>query len=122
MRHLYVETVSEDEGAGIEPVQRQSAQEALHEFAGIFNHNPTEPKIKEFTNRHRPAPVFHGNDDSVNAGLRFAKGTQVCRKAFMVPAEYAFAPSVDDFHAGIASGAQGFDNGARPLATAQKGR
>src|SRR5271166_3977040 len=109
MRCLYVETVSEDEAAGIEPVQRQSAQEALHEFASIFNYNSTEPKIKEFTNWHRPAPVFHGNDDAVNANLRFAKGTQVCRKALMVPAEYAFALSVDDFHAGIASGAQRFD-------------
>ena len=105
--------------AGIEPIQRQPAQEALHELAGIFDHNPAEPKIKQFTNRHRPAPVFHGNDDAVNAVLRIAEGAQVCRKTIMVSFECAFALSIDDFHAGIASGAQSFNNGARPLATAQ---
>ena len=47
------------------------------------------------------------------------KGAKVCRKAFAIPVECTLALSVDNFHAGIASGAQSFGNGARPLAATQ---
>ncbi len=87
--------------------------------AGIFNDNSAEAKIKEFANRHRSAAVFHGNDDAVNAGFRLAKGAKVGRKAIEVPVARILALSVDDFHAGIAPGAQSLDDSARPLAATQ---
>jgi hypothetical protein len=52
LRCLHIETVSEDQCAGIEPVQGQPAQQPLHQEARIFNHYPAEPKVKQFANRH----------------------------------------------------------------------
>ena len=53
---------------GLRPSSGSFAGDPLHEEAGIFDYNAPQAKIKEFTNRHRSATIFHGNDDPVNAG------------------------------------------------------
>ena len=119
LRRFYVEAVSKDKGAWIEPVQRQFAQEPLHERTGIFNHHAVQSKIKKFANRHRSATVLHGDDDAVDAGLRIAEGAKVSGKAFELPVDRSITLCVDDIHACVAPGSQSLDDRACALAATQ---
>ena len=119
LRCFYVEAVSKDKCAWIEPLQRELAREPLHEGNGIFNNHAFQAKIKKFANRHRSATVLHGNDDAVDAGFRLAEGAKVGGKSFELAVECSFALYVDNFHTGVAPGAQSLNHRTRPRAVAQ---
>ena len=53
---------------------------------------PLSRRFEKFANWHRSAAIFHGNDHSINARLRFAEGAKIRLKSLKVAAERRLAP------------------------------
>jgi hypothetical protein len=65
---------------GLSPSSGNLPESRSMSALAFFNHNAAEPKVKQFSNRHRFATVLHGNDDAVDARLRLRKCAKVRRE------------------------------------------